>query len=335
MFRARFRVPSLQLMLPACLLGISLLLTALPASAQSGQSLTLAVSKSPLSLPLYVAQDRGFLAGAGISAKFIDCVGGVRCMKLMLDGQAELATASSLPVMFNGFERTDFAVLATMVSSSEDIKVITQASSNLASAKQLAGKRVGVVRSSASHFFMELYLITGGVSPRDVEVSFYEPEELSSALKSGKVDAIAAWEPFAFNALKELAPATTSLPSRGIYFETFNIVASAGALQKNAALVQLLKAVEQAEQYISDDPAGAKSVLKRRLGVEQDFIDAIWPSFNYRLTLDQALLSTMETQARWARREGYVSSKTTPNFLKLIHAAPLRTAKPGAVSVAQ
>ncbi len=46
---------------------------------------------------------------------------------------------------------------------------------------------------------------------------------------------------------------------------------------------------------------------------------------------NQALVSTMEGEARWAQREGHVAGGQRPNVLTLIHAGPLKSVKPDAV----
>ena len=41
--------------------------------------LAIAVSRTPLSLPLYVAEAEGYFAEAGLSLRIVDCTGGHRC----------------------------------------------------------------------------------------------------------------------------------------------------------------------------------------------------------------------------------------------------------------
>ncbi len=96
-------------------------------------------------------------------------------------------------------------------------------------------------------------------------------------------------------------------------------------------MVRLLRAVERAEQFIQDHPAQAQAILREQLKLDQSFVDWVWGGLGFRLSLDQALLTTMEGEARWAQREGHVAERARPNMLTLIHAGPLRAVKPGAV----
>ena len=93
-----------------------------PAGAQTGLSrpLTIAVSHTPLSLPLYVAEAEGFLAAAAVKAKLIDCTGGHRCLKLLFDGEADLATASdSAPILVALLREVEAAQEQYRLSSGE------------------------------------------------------------------------------------------------------------------------------------------------------------------------------------------------------------------------
>ena len=83
-------------------------------------------------------------------------------------------------------------------------------------------------------------------------------------------------------------------------------------------------------------PAQAQAVLRHALQLDQAFIDAVWSGYDYRLTLRQSLVSTMEAQARWAVRSAQVPAGAVPiNMLDIIELAPLRSAAPAAVTIAK
>jgi NitT/TauT family transport system substrate-binding protein len=301
-------------------------------SALAGETLSIAVSRSPLSLPLYVAQEQGYFALEKVELTFIECVGGHRCLRNMLEGRAELATASELPVVFNSFERTDYAIIGTFASTSDDIKLIVATPPGATSRSPLEGKRIGVVAGSASQYFLDLHLLTIGLDPRALTMVALQPEEMSGSITSGQVDAIAIWEPYGYLAVKALGGRGQVVPGAGRYVSTFNLIAQRRLLgHRDVALTGVLRAVERAEQFIQQRPDEAQAILRRRLQVDQAFVDWVWPGLGFRLGLEQSLLSTMESQARWALREGHVKGKTSPNFLFLLHTAPLRAIKPAAV----
>lgn len=270
----------------------------------------------------------------GVEVSISDCIGGHRCLQQLLDARAEIATAGDLPVVFNSFTRNDFVVLATMVTTTEDVKLIADKRSGVSHVQQLKGKRVGVVVGSASQYFLELYLLAAGIDPRGLALVSMQPEEMPDALQSGRVDAIATWEPYGYRASKALANQALVLPKSLVYTQTFNLVANRRMVgSKDVELTQVMKAIAQAEQFIQDQPEAAQAILKNRLKVDQGFVDWVWSGFRYRLALDQSLIKTMEGEARWAMREGHVKGKAVPNFFELIHSAPLKAAKEHSVGV--
>ncbi len=312
----------------------SLAMVATAAPAAPPQPITLAVAQTPLSLPIYIASERGFFAAEGIDVRLSDCTGGHRCIKQLLENKADLATSGDLPIVFNAFERNDFAVLGTFVTTSEDVKLVAQVSSGITNASHLAGKRVGVVIGASSQYFLELYLLTVGVDPRDVTLVSLQPEKMLEAMQAGSVDAIAVWEPYAYLTTRALGSRAIVLPPNSGYLLTFNLVAQRRLVgARDADLVRVLRAVERAEKFILEQPEDAKAILRARLKLDQGFIDWVWSGLNFRLALEQSLITTLEGEARWARRAEHVKVAASPNFLGILHTAPLKTVKPTAVGV--
>ena len=307
---------------------------AIASTAAPAQPLTLAVSQAPLSLPVFIASEKGFFASEGVDVRLSDCTGGHRCLKQLLENQADLATAGDLPIVFNAFERTDFAVLGTFATASEDAKLVAHARSGISQPSHLMGKRIGVVIGASSQYFLELYLLTVGVDPRTLTIVSLQPEQMPEAMLAGTVDAIAVWEPHAYRTIRGLGSNAVVMPHTSGYILTFNLVAQRRLVgARDADLARVLRAIERAEQFIQDHPDDAKAILRSRLKLDQGFVDWAWPGLHFRLGLEQSLIATLEGEARWARRAGHVKGSAAPNFLGLLHTAPLKTVKPGAVGV--
>ncbi len=316
--------------------AFALLASALAAApaARAAETLRIAASRAPVSLPLYVAQQEGFFAQEGLDVTLTDCIGGTRCLQQLLDGGADLATTSEMPVVLHGFRQADVAVVATIVNASDNLKLIARKAAGIARSEQLDGRRVGVVAGTAAEYLLETHLLAVGVDPHHVTMVPIQAEETVAALRSGRVDAVAMWEPYGYAALHGDGAASVGLrlPLTGGYIESYNLVASRRILgSRDAALARLLRAVDRAEAFIHARPADAQTVLRDRLALDQRFVDWVWNGLGFRLSLDQSLLSTMETETRWAQREGHVPGGARPNVLTLIYPGPLKSIKPGAV----
>ncbi|MDP2805474.1 MAG: ABC transporter substrate-binding protein [Gallionellaceae bacterium] len=300
---------------------------------QAGETLTIAVSKSPLSLPIYVAESQGYFSSEGAQVKLDEVIGGHRSLKKLLDGEADLATASEAVVMFNSFRRNDFAVIATFVSSRDDVKIVVRKEANITKPKHLVGKRIATVVGSASHYYLDTWLLFHDIDPKSVKVVNIHPEGMQAALSKGEVDAVAIWEPYSYNLSKALVGSTV-LPNVGIYDLTFNLIVHKKLMgMRDEELVKVLRALARAQQFIKDEPLKAQAILRTRLQLEQAYIDWIWSRNHYELSLDQTLISTLESEARWARQEGHVTENKVINYLDFIFIDPLMKALPMAVGI--
>jgi len=309
--------------------------TGLPGAAQAAP-FTLAVALNPMSLPVYVAAHEGYFAEEGLEVKLIECPSGARCLATMLDGGADLATVADTPVVFRSFERSDFVLIGTFASSSDDTKTVTRQDTGIQTPRQLSGRRVGVTRGTSNHYHLDAYLLMHGVDPQSVQTVDLPPDAMGAALKAGTIDAASTFEPHATRMIQALGPQAVRLTASNAYTVTFNLATMRRQVgTREQDLAALLRAIDKAERYIREQPQQAQHLLMERLKLDAAITGTLWPTLNYRLRLEPALIKTLEAEARWALREGYVRMPSIPNYLGFIHAGPLRAAAPTAVSLAR
>jgi ABC-type nitrate/sulfonate/bicarbonate transport system substrate-binding protein len=316
----------------AVALALAALAWLAPLLARAADTLRIAASRAPVSLPLYVAQQRGYFADEHLNVAITDCIGGTRCLRMVLDDQADLATTSEMPVVLQAFVHADVAIVATMVHASDNLKLVARKASGVTRGEQLDGRRVGVIAGTSAQYLLETHLLTVGVDPQHVTMVPLQAEETVAALQSGRIDAVAVWEPYGYAALHGPDAVGIRLPLSGGYIESYNVVCRRSQLARHEqVLPRLLRAIDRAEQFIQSDPAAAQAILRDQLKLDQHFVDWVWGGLGFRLSLDQALLTTMEGEVRWAQREGHVPDGARPNVLTLIHPGPLKAIKPTAV----
>lgn len=293
------------------------------------------VSETLLSLPLYVAESEGFFDKHGVSVEFINCMGGNRCMRNMLAGESDLSTATELPVVSNSFTRSDFAILTSFVSASNDPKVISKTSANITDPTKMRGKTLGYVKGTSSQYVLDLVLVYNGIDPATVNLKQVTPESAQGALAQGEVDALCIWEPFVSRILQGLGSDVQLVPIPKLYTQTFNLIASRSAIDsKPKELEKIVMALKDSTQFIQANPGKAKALAAKRLNVSLDQVEQIFDGYRFRLSLNRSLGRTMEGQARWAIREGHVSSKLPqPNYSNFIYPAFLKSVDPAAVSL--
>lgn len=313
-------------------LFLSFLLSSLVAQAAP---LRIGVSETILSLPLYIAESEGFFQKRGVNVEFVNCVGGNRCVKNMLDGQTDLSTTTELPVVFNSFTRKDFAILTSFVSVSNDLKVVARTDSKITEPGKLRDKTLGYVKGGASQYVLDLVLVYNGIDPDTVKLKTITPETALAALANKEVDALCIWEPFASRIELELGTDVQLVPIPKLYTETFNLIAMQSAIKsKPKELERVVRALKDSTQFIQTHPEKAKALAAKRLKIPVVVVDKIFDDYRYRLSLNRSLPRTMEGQARWALREGHVeASLPQPNYTGFLYPAFLKAVDPGAVSL--
>jgi NitT/TauT family transport system substrate-binding protein len=158
------------------------------------------------------------------------------------------------------------------------------------------------------------------------------PGDVAQALRADRVDAVAAHEPLASEIERDPRADAVALPASGAYVETFDLVADRQlAIRRASVLGRLLAAIDRAEDDIYEQPQEARALLRERFGVDGTVVERLWPGVGFRLSLEQSLVATMESEARWAVREARVRAQPRPNVLTLIEPAPMKAAKPAAV----
>lgn len=305
------------------------------AGLAAGEGLSVAVSHGPVSLPIYVAEAAGLFEAEGLAVKQIGCNSGRDCFRLMTDGSAEVATAAELVATLNSFSREDLALIATISTSSHQIKLVSRRSAGISLPAHLAGKRVGTVLGSSAQYFLDSWLLFHNIDPQQTKVVGFAADQLAAALQRGAVDAVAIWEPEASNALSAVGEDGLLLPNPRVYTQHFGLITTQGVVaSRESSLLKLLRALVLAERLIAEQPERARQVLMARLGYTAASAQAQLKEHDFRIRLDQALVSTMSSQSRWALRERYakpMSGTETPT--SAVHPALLRKVAPGAVTL--
>lgn len=288
------------------------------------EKVRIAVSTTPLSAPFYVAKEQGFFEESGVAATLVEKAGGGKCFSEMINGNVELATISNSVVMFNSFKHNNFAVLGSFVESDNDIKLLARTKENQRpTIRNLVGKKIGVVKGSASEYFLHSLLVTSGIEPDKVITVPLSVDKMPNALEQQTVDAISVWEPFAYQTHKHNQQAA-QVDAKGLYNLSFVL---AGKRDSSEAQIQLrtkvLQALNKATHFIASNPDQAQAILRSHLQLDQEFIDWIWQDYLFKLSLNNSLVTSLENQARWAVKSNLVTHEQIPSFQEFIDHAPL------------
>ncbi|HEY8878669.1 MAG TPA: ABC transporter substrate-binding protein [Roseateles sp.] len=302
-----------------CIAG---LLIALASLAVPAAPLVVAVGESTLFAPLQLAAQEGYFAAEGLDVQVISCINGRRCLRHLTDGDAQIATVADTPLVFGVHGGHRFDILATFGSSSRDAAMVARADRGIRSPADLAGKRIGVVRGTSAHYFANVFLLVNGVRRDSVQFVFIDPNRGAEPLLNGEVDAAALYRPAGPQALEQLGAKGVQLQTLRPYTVMVNLVAQPGLSQDT--LLRLLKAARRGVALLNSQPGRAHELLGARWKLDARAAAAQLDGYEFRLSLDQTLLSTLEAESRWAMREGLVENRTMPDYLDLMRTEPLK-----------
>lgn len=317
-----------------CAVVAALLAVSLQAGLAFSREIVFAVSSGPVSLPVYVAEAKGFFKAEGVEVKKRDCASGRQCIEILTSGQADIATAAELLVTLDSFARSELVILATL-SRSHQIRIVARKSAVTGEPGSWVGKRIGTVMGTSAEYYLDSWLLFQGVDRSRLTIVSLPADQLTRALQRHELDAIVIWEPLATVGAEALGADNLVLPMPRIYTQHFALVAARKTIAENPSdLQKVLRALTRASLLIAEEPATARLILQTRLGLGEAQASTYMREHDYALGLDQSLVSTMESQARWVVRGGHAPADSKPiNLLRAIEPALLRTVSPDAVAL--
>ncbi|WP_156137440.1 ABC transporter substrate-binding protein [Vibrio sinaloensis] len=297
-------------------------------SKQKGEMSTVrvGVSLTPTASPFLIAERLKLFEKYSLDVSLFPCVSGSACTQLMLDHNVDYATASESVVMFQSHEHNELALLVSFVESDNDLKLLTLGPNNIRKVAQLKGKRVGLIKGTASEFYFDSILLANDLKGLDVEKVYLDANDLVPALLSYRVEAISAWEPMGYQANLHSAAEVINLGTRGVYQLSFNLLSTTPYLEfVGDEPTRLLSALNEAIQWININPEQARILVAERLNIPVNQVEWSWQDYVFRLSLGNSLLSNLQFQARWADEAGLVAGPN-PDFRDVFYSRPYQQA---------
>jgi len=321
------------------LLGISILYFTTWKQSQkySGpvEKVSIGISATSL-LPslVHIAKEKGYFLEEGIDMEIKGYPMGKKALEATFKGEVDMCTVADMPVVSNSFKRNDFTVFGTILQDAEHTKCLARKDRNISTPQDLIGKKVATTIGTTAHYFMATFFIFNGLDLEDVEIVDLNPTEMVEAIVKGNVDAIFTWEPNIYHAEKDLGDNGVILPSDVGYLATFNLVSKNDFIENNQQLLKrILKALIKAEEFTKDNREESVDIIAARLKTDREIIDKLWDIYEFRVSLTQIFLITLEGEARWFIKNKLTSVTEIPNYLDYIYWDALEAVKPEAVEI--
>ncbi|HVO14292.1 MAG TPA: ABC transporter substrate-binding protein [Alphaproteobacteria bacterium] len=262
------------------ILAASLLLLGLLPGTASAEAIKIALPVLSLeSMPIFIAQDKGYFKKHGVEVDVIASRGGGEAMKAYIAGDVQIvgtgfpevglmrARGVDVELFFAQTTRVPFALLGR-----KDL--------NLKSVADLKGKTVAVTSpGSLTANLTKYFIMQAGMDPdKDVSlVSVGGGGEILGALKSKKADAAMLFEPFVtIGATSGIADIVVDVPEKLDAFSSAPLSISKAFIQKEPKQTQaLFDALVEGLAYLHSDKAGTLELAKQKFpGANPDVLKA-------------------------------------------------------------
>jgi NitT/TauT family transport system substrate-binding protein len=298
------------------------------------EKITIAYSTAANAILIYIAFAKGYFSAEGLNAIPQAHPFGKIALNAVIEGKADLATVADTPIVFVVMNGQKFTILATIQTSNRNEAIVARQDRGIAKPADLKGGKIGVPLGTNADFFVDVFLITHGIDREKVKKIDMKPEEMATALGTGRVDAVSTFNPTLTLLKKRLGKKATVFFGASLYTENICAVAMQDYVKMHPeAIKKVLRALIKAETFVEQNPEEARRLVAEFIKIDKALLDEIWPIFKTMVTLDQSLLVDLENQTRWALKNKLIARKTILNYLDFIYMDGLQAVKPEAVSI--
>lgn len=300
------------------------------------EKLSIALPQAPHAALIHLADAKGLFAAYGLSVSVLPQIHGKAALAEVLRGGADLAAAADVPVVVEVLKGAPLSIVAAVANASNELGVICRRDRGITTPADLRQRRVGVTLGTSAEYFLWAFMVRYRLPTQSISLVDLPPNRLVSALRDGRVDAIAAWQPVRNEAEQSLSNAVTSFTAPDAYAQKYAVVARNDFLStRPESLRRLMLALLDAEDFADHFPVPAKTLLAERLHSTPAVLDPAWHALDLGVTQQQEQLVTLEDIATWAMARGYAPTQSMPNFLLHLGLDPLLAVRADRVTVAR
>jgi NitT/TauT family transport system substrate-binding protein len=238
----------------------------------------------------------------------------------IMDGSVDVATNAETQLLRQSVDDPSLRVIFTVAESF--YRIVGRRSAGIRTVSDLKGKRITTPRNTSAAYFLARMLATAGLSESDITLVPITPvTDMSVALKDGRVDAVAMWEPEAERAIDAAGSDAIVLQDRGVYRELFNLNTSTKVLadpSKRKAIVDFLRALRTSSERLRTKPQDAWPLLASKLNYSPELIAKCWPELRYAGSMVRDLLDVMEKEEPWVAKERNRTPRSRAQLAMLI-----------------
>jgi ABC-type nitrate/sulfonate/bicarbonate transport system substrate-binding protein len=297
------------------------------------ESITFADVPNEVNSLIYIADNQQFFTSNGLNLSYKNYASGLAAVNGVLNGEVDIASASEFVLVGKALSNVNVSTFGTVDKVINEY-VVARTDTGIYNISGLNGKKIGVSFGTSTEFYLGSFLELNDMNISQVTTVNVPPPQTPAALANGTVDAIIAWQPYINTIENSLGDRIIMWPAQSNQAYYINAICTSNwAMVHSELIMRFLKSLRQAESYLINNPNNAKAIVANRLNYSAAYVDSIWSSHQFTLSLDQSLVSEMEAEARWLINSNLTSQTVIPDFLNYIYFGGLTSVKPQSVNI--
>jgi ABC-type nitrate/sulfonate/bicarbonate transport system substrate-binding protein len=293
--------------------------------------LSLALSRVPYSGLIAIADDKGYFREAGLDVSLNIHRSGQESLAAVCRGEAQGATVADIAFSAKALEETSIRVLASIGTTAAS-QIVARRDRGIQTPPDLRGKRVGFSSGTVSDYFLYAFLMTENILSKEITAVDIPAGRQAEAVVNGEVDAVSAFDNYAFEAKERLG-------ENGVYWDSQNNLAYQWLLAAQESLTRspeplkrLLKALIKAEDFARANEEETIHILVRKWGFDPAYLRKSWPRTRLNVSFGQSIVTALGNYTRWQMsKEG--KSEDPPDVLTYLHTGVLDEVAPKLVTI--
>jgi len=299
------------------------------------ESITVGYSPFESVTLFWVAENQHFFSQNGLNVTSHTYATGAGALNGVLNGEADIAVGTNeFPLTTRALNNERVRTIGS-ISKSEFIYLVGREDHGIKNISDLNGKTIGTTFGTIAHFYLSRFLSLNDINTQNVTlVDLKTPTEWVAAVVNGSIDAVATAQPYANSAKEGLgdnAVVWSIQSAQPLYTQA--ISTDEWITGHPELCSRFLKSLYEAEAFVINHPAEAKTIVKSQMNFSDTYLEAVWHQNQFSLSLDQSLILAMEGEARWLMSNNLTNATTIPNFLDYIYLDGLETVKPESVNI--
>ena len=214
---------------------------------------------------IMIADQKKFFEQEGLPVELTYFASGATAVDAFRAGRGDIVGAGDLPSL-RLWQQNGIGLCP--LANYGDLSVVV-ARKPISKPTDLRGKKVGILLGGTVEYFAKLYLASGGLDFKDIEVINLRPMEMVTGLVRNDIDAFVVFQPFGWMAMKadpNVQIVTTAEP----YFREWLVVNTTPEYAKAhpAELNAFLKALDRAGRWIVENMDEATQLVGKSLRMD-------------------------------------------------------------------